>query len=78
MDIKAELAEIEKLMDCEVRAMTDQRKLVLMGKLMPLIAVAADETIEVPADVLEPLGNDGRKLAVAGFATVLLMSLQKD
>lgn len=52
-------------------------KMIAVARLMEIASVSQDDEMQVPADVFECLGPDLRKLALAGFAYVVMRTLEE-
>jgi hypothetical protein len=75
MNLKDDLAELTLLLE-KPDPKTASDKELLAAKLLPLIGLVQDEDLEVPADVFASLSNEGRKLALASLASVLIQTLE--
>ena len=65
MDIKTQLAEIFAELDKPKGEIKTAR---VGAKLAALVADLSEDITELPDDVLAPLNNDMRKMALMGFA----------
>ena len=75
MNLKDDLAQLTLLLE-KPDPKTASDKELLATKLLPLIGLVQDEDLEVPADVFASLNNEGRKLALASLASVLIQTLE--
>ena len=75
MNLKADLADLTILL-AKPDPKTPAERELLASKLLPLVGLVQDDTLEVPADVFDALNNDGRKLALASLASVLIQTLE--
>lgn len=73
MDLKAHLSELTVLLDKpDPKSASDLHELTL--KLLPLVALAQHDSIDVSADDFNSLNNESRKLALASLASVLIQT----
>ena len=73
MNLKADLAELTLLL-AKPDPKTPADKELLASRLLPLVGLVQNDPIEVPADVFDALDNEGRKLALASLASVLIQT----
>ncbi len=71
-NLKQHLADLTLLL-ARSEAGAGLDKAVLASKLLPLVSLV-QTPVEISAEVFESLDNEGRKLALASFASVLIQT----
>lgn len=67
--------QLKAIMDELEKPQAEINKARFAAQLATLAADLEDDSTEVPANVLEPLNNEMRKMAVMGFASLVMQTI---